>query len=70
MPIAGGATLNVIAEKRRRAGGGNRSVTMVTAHLNSINHPHDGSPENPAAPAPGADDNGSGSAGLIESPAC
>ena len=32
VPIAGGATLNVIAEKRG-LGGGNRSVTMVTAHL-------------------------------------
>jgi len=65
VPIAGGTTLNVIAEKRG-LGGGDRSVTMITAHLDSINHPHDGSPENPAAPAPGADDNGSGSAGVIE----
>ena len=34
---------------------------MVTAHLDSINH--DGGP---LANAPGADDNGSGSAGIIE----
>jgi len=37
-----------------------RPVVLVTAHLDSINI--DGGP---AAPAPGADDNGSGSAGLL-----
>jgi Zn-dependent M28 family amino/carboxypeptidase len=65
-PIAGGETLNVIADKRGLAAAG-RSLTLVTAHLDSVNHPSDHSlPDDPAAPAPGADDNGSGSAGVME----
>ncbi len=36
-----------------------RDVVLVTAHLDSINL------SSPAEPAPGADDNGSGSAGLL-----
>jgi Zn-dependent M28 family amino/carboxypeptidase len=63
--MPGGTTLNVIADKRG-AGPETRSLTLVTAHLDSINKPHHDQPEDPAAPAPGADDNGSGSAGLIE----
>jgi hypothetical protein len=59
VPVQGGTTRNVIAE---RPGGGrdSRQVVVVTAHLDSINI-RDGA----AAPAPGADDNGSGSAGLL-----
>jgi hypothetical protein len=63
--MKGGSTLNVIAEKRG-IGNGRRQLTLVTAHLDSINHPNAGKPEDPGAPAPGADDNGSGSAGVIE----
>jgi hypothetical protein len=63
--IPGGRTLNIIADK---AGSGRqpRSVALVCAHLDSINHPNPSLPVDPAAPAPGADDNGSGSAGLLE----
>jgi hypothetical protein len=63
--IPGGRTLNIIADK---AGSGQqpRSVALVCAHLDSINHPNPSLPVDPAAPAPGADDNGSGSAGLLE----
>ena len=51
---------NVIADK---AGSGSspRKVVIVTAHLDSINA--DGGP---SAPAPGADDNASGSTGVLE----
>jgi Peptidase family M28 len=59
-PVAmpGGTTQNVIAE---RAGSAPepRGLVIVTAHLDSINL--DGA----TAPAPGADDNGSGSAGVL-----
>ena len=44
---------------RPGAGPAPRGVVLVTAHLDSINL------AGPAAPAPGADDNGSGSAGLL-----
>lgn len=61
-PVAmpGGETANVVAE---RAGerDGDRALVVVCAHLDSVNL--DGGPD---APAPGADDNGSGSAGLLE----
>jgi peptidase M28-like protein len=57
LPIAGGDTRNLIA----RASGATRPPrVIVTAHLDSVNH--DAGPD---APAPGADDNGSGSAGVI-----
>jgi hypothetical protein len=62
--VPGGNTSNIIADKRGLAGG-TRSVTLVTAHLDSVNHPAHG-PDDPTAPAPGADDNGSGSGGVIE----
>jgi len=63
--IPGGETLNVVADKRGL--GSERSVTLVSAHLDSVNHPADHTqPDDPTAPAPGADDNGSGSAGVIE----
>jgi hypothetical protein len=58
--VNGGKSRNIIAE---RLGGGSaaRQVVLVTAHLDSINLAG-----GPAASAPGADDNGSGSAGLLE----
>jgi len=57
--VGNGACDNVIAEMTGTAA--TRDVVVVTAHLDSINH-RDG----PAAPAPGADDNASGSAGALE----
>jgi hypothetical protein len=58
--VNGGASRNVIVDKRGGAAGA-RKVVLVTAHLDSINLQG-----GPAASAPGADDNGSGSAGLLE----
>ena len=59
-PVArgGGSCRNVIAD-RPGTGPDARDVVLVTAHLDSINLA--GATE----PAPGADDNGSGSAGLL-----
>ena len=61
-PVAmpGGETANVVAE-RAGEGNGDRALVVVCAHLDSVNL--EGGPD---APAPGADDNGSGSAGLLE----
>jgi hypothetical protein len=58
--VGAGQSQNVVAD---RAGGaaGPRELVIVTAHLDSINIAG-----GPSAPAPGADDNGSGSAGLLE----
>ncbi|MEX5259311.1 M28 family metallopeptidase [Kocuria sp. CPCC 205263] len=56
--LHGGTTQNLIAERPGRGGDG-RAV-LVTAHLDSINA-RDGA----TAPAPGADDNGSGVAGVL-----
>ena len=50
----------MIASKRG-TGSATRGLILVVAHLDSVN-----SSGGPAAPAPGADDNGSGSAGLLE----
>ena len=58
--VNGGTSRNIIAEKKG-GGSGVRKVAIVTAHLDSINLAG-----GPAASAPGADDNGSGSAGLLE----
>lgn len=58
--VQGRPSLNVIAEKLG-SGLGTRGVVLVVAHLDSINHR--GGPE---VRTPGADDNASGSAGLIE----
>jgi len=58
--VSDGKSRNIIADKPG-AGAGARSVVIVTAHLDSINLAG-----GPTAPAPGADDNGSGSAGLLE----
>jgi hypothetical protein len=51
---------NVIADKRG-LGSGNRKLVLVTAHLDSI-----GTADGDIVAAPGADDNASGCAGLIE----
>jgi hypothetical protein len=48
-----GATFNVIAERPGR--GAQRGLVVLCAHLDSVNH------EDPDGPAPGADDNASGS---------
>ena len=58
--VNGKPSRNVIADKRGR-GPGRRGVVIVTAHLDSINLTG-----GVAAAAPGADDNGSGAAGLLE----
>jgi hypothetical protein len=58
--VGAGASANVIADKAG-AGQGPRKVVLVTAHLDSINLAG-----GPSAPAPGADDNGTGSAGVLE----
>jgi hypothetical protein len=56
--VGGAPSSNVVAD---RPGDGSGGIVVVTAHLDSINIAG-----GPAAPAPGADDNGSGSAGLLE----
>lgn len=58
--VNGSPSWNVIADKKGHAIGA-RGVVLVTAHLDSINIQG-----GPAAPAPGADDNASGSAGVLE----
>jgi hypothetical protein len=58
--VGGGQSQNVVADRPGTAAG-SRDLVLVTAHLDSINLPG-----GPGAPAPGADDNGSGSAGLLE----
>jgi hypothetical protein len=58
--VNGSSSWNVIADKMGNAAGA-RDVVLITAHLDSINIQG-----GPMAPAPGADDNGSGSAGLLE----
>jgi hypothetical protein len=57
---SGNTSRNVVAE-RLGSGVGTRSLVLLTAHLDSINLSGGAS-----APAPGADDNGTGSAGLLE----
>jgi hypothetical protein len=58
--VGAGTSLNVVAD-RAGAKAGPRGLVVVTAHLDSINLAG-----GPKAPAPGADDNGSGAAGLLE----
>jgi hypothetical protein len=58
--VNGSRSRNIIADKKGDAAG-RHEVILITAHLDSINIQG-----GPAAPAPGADDNGSGSAGLLE----
>ncbi|MED3727075.1 M28 family metallopeptidase [Priestia filamentosa] len=55
-----GISHNIIADKQGQHSN-TRNLIIVTAHLDSVNH-EGGAMAN----APGADDNGSGSAGLIE----
>jgi ABC-type taurine transport system substrate-binding protein len=57
--VGTGTSFNVVAD--RFGSGTNRRLVIVTAHLDSIN-----TAGGIAAAAPGADDNGSGSAGVIE----
>jgi hypothetical protein len=57
--VGGGTSRNVIADKPGSPGA-SRDLAIVTAHLDSVNLQG-----GPAAPAPGADDNASGSAGLL-----
>jgi Zn-dependent M28 family amino/carboxypeptidase len=64
--IQGGKTLNVVADKQGTGCEG-RKATLVTAHLDTVHHAADASlPEDVTAAAPGVDDNGSGSAGVLE----
>lgn len=60
VPVGSGTSHNVIARRRGRATG-DRQAVLVTAHLDSINIAG-----GPSAPAPGADDNASGVAGVLE----
>jgi hypothetical protein len=54
---------NLIADKAGTGSREQQQIVVIAAHLDSINWIAHGSPD---APAPGADDNGSGSAGLLE----
>ena len=58
--VGGSPSRNVVA-RRNGAGAAPRGLVLVTAHLDSVNHEG-----NASSPAPGADDDGSGSAGVIE----
>lgn len=57
--VGAGHSANLIADREGTAP--SRELVVVTAHLDSINQAG-----GPAANAPGADDNGSGSAGVLE----
>ena len=58
--VGAGSSSNVVAD-RPGSGEGARGVVVLTAHLDSVNLAG-----GPSGPAPGADDNGSGSAGVLE----
>lgn len=58
--VGSGSSSNVVADLPG-TGESPRGVVLMTAHLDSINIAG-----GPSAPAPGADDNGSGSAGVLE----
>lgn len=61
VPLPGGGdTVSVVADRDGKGPAPRRAV-LATAHLDSIN-----TRGGPAAPAPGADDNASGSAGVLE----
>ncbi|MDP1582507.1 MAG: M20/M25/M40 family metallo-hydrolase, partial [Bradyrhizobium sp.] len=57
--VGSGTSFNIVADKP--GFGVNRRLVLVTAHLDSVN-----SAGGIAAAAPGADDNGSGAAGVLE----
>ncbi|TDW29989.1 M28 family metallopeptidase [Cryobacterium psychrophilum] len=57
--VGAGASFSVIGDKPGLRD--NPELVLVTAHLDSTNHV-----DGPLAPAPGADDNGSGCAGVLE----
>lgn len=59
VPVGDGLCHNVIGELPGTAA--NAGIVVICAHLDSVNH-QDG----PTGPAPGADDNASGSAGAVE----
>ena len=59
VPVGAGQSANLIGD--RPGTGSARQLVIVTAHLDSVN-----TAGGPAAAAPGADDNGSGSAGVLE----
>ena len=58
--VEGGSSYNVVAD-RPGNGSGARKLLLITAHLDSINDQ-----KGMEAPAPGADDNASGAAGVLE----
>jgi len=60
VPLAASTTQNVVAERAGLAGGP-RDLVLVTAHLDSVN-----TQGGPQASAPGADDNASGVAAVLE----
>ncbi|MFI0417213.1 M28 family metallopeptidase [Spongiactinospora sp. 9N601] len=59
--VGSGRCHNVIADRLGSGEPAVRGVVMLTAHLDSVNLAG-----GPSAPAPGADDNASGAAGLLE----
>lgn len=54
-----GDSANIVAQKTGSGDAGRKNI-LIVAHLDSVNHPG-----GPGANAPGADDNASGSAGLL-----
>ncbi|TYC58605.1 Zn-dependent exopeptidase M28 [Rhodobacterales bacterium] len=58
--LPGGQTSENVIGRKPGTGQGLRGNLVVTAHLDSVNHAG-----GPSAPAPGADDNASGAAGLL-----
>lgn len=59
--VGSGTSRNVIADRPGK-GPDPRGVVLVTAHLDSVNN----DVASPSGPAPGADDNASGSAGVLQ----
>ena len=59
--VNGSSSQNVVARRNGTGASSSRGAVLVTAHLDSVNHEGTAT-----SPAPGADDDGSGSAGVIE----